>query len=206
MLIKVCGLTNLENITQVMSLGVDMIGLNFYKPSPRFVNMDNFQIEALVNLPTPRVGVFVNETLEEMIDIITKYRLDFVQLHGDESVETAAILKDHCKVIKVVGVENEDDIKFAEEISDVHCLLFDKKSPLFGGTGLKFNWNLLSLYKGHLPFLLAGGIGINDIEAINNIDNEHFIGLDLNSKFELSPGLKDVSMIEDFQKSMNKVK
>lgn len=202
MIIKVCGLRDVANIREVVDLGVDMIGLNFYKPSPRYVELDSDSIGALADVKVSKVGVFVNEEVEEVLKLTSMYGLDFVQLHGNESQSEVEQLSKHVDVIRVIGVETEEDLSNASENGGEKYVLFDKKSPLFGGTGIKFDWELLNFYQGKVPFLLAGGIGPNDIASLQTIENKLFAGVDLNSKFEIEPANKDIDLLEAFIKQL----
>ncbi len=202
MIIKVCGLRDVANIHEVVDLGVDMIGLNFYKPSPRYVVLDSDSIGALVDVKVSKVGVFVNEEIEEVLRLVAEYGLDFVQLHGNESQSEVEQLSKHVDVIRVIGVETEEDLLKAYENVGEKYVLFDKKSPLYGGTGIKFDWELLNFYQGEVPFLLAGGIGPNDITSLQAIENKLFAGVDLNSKFEIEPANKDIDLLQVFIKQL----
>ncbi|HOY12729.1 MAG TPA: phosphoribosylanthranilate isomerase [Saprospiraceae bacterium] len=202
--IKVCGLKVEDNIRQVIDLGVDYIGLNFYKPSPRYVEPDVTFAAFIKTLTVQKVGVFVNESIQTIKEISQLFGLDYIQLHGHENDAFIEECLTVGKVIQVVGVNGPEDLEDLKINEGVSYLLFDKKSPLYGGTGIKFDWNWLELYNGQKPFLLAGGIGPDDIDSIQNIDHELFIGLDLNSKFESEPGIKDVQLLDPFLKKLFK--
>tara|TARA_B100000768_G_scaffold27001_1_gene25187 strand:- start:447 stop:1049 length:603 start_codon:yes stop_codon:yes gene_type:complete len=187
MKLKVCGMKFSENIREIESLEPDFMGFIFYKKSKRFFNESKLILNDNIN----RVGVFVNQEVNEVIDIIKKYKLDYVQLHGDEDVRYCLSIKSICKVIKVFKIDdtfNFDNIKIFENVSDYY--LFDTKTNLHGGSGIKFDWEILKKYNSKKKFFLSGGISEDDIEEIKKIKKIHpIIGIDINSKFEL-PNLK----------------
>jgi len=226
-----------ENIRAVSELGIDMIGLNFWPESPRFVKMissragflPDFSRERLRQakgltdeassresteiLPPKRVGVFVDEMPQSIVTRIYNFNLDFVQLHGDENrtmIENLRRTVDPdiragIKVIKTISVASADDFQRCEQYEGaVDLFLFDTKCPEKGGSGRHFDWALLDQYQGKTPFLLSGGIGEDDVEAILNIRHEQFAGVDVNSRFELEPGLKDVDRLARFVEALRK--
>ncbi|MBK8387772.1 MAG: phosphoribosylanthranilate isomerase [Saprospiraceae bacterium] len=142
--------------------------------------------------------------MQTIKDISQLFGLDYIQLHGHENDAFIEECLNVGKVIQVIGVNGPEDLEDLVINEEVSYLLFDKKSPLYGGTGIKFDWNWLERYKGQKPFLLAGGIGPEDIDSIQNIDHELFIGLDLNSKFESEPGIKDIELLDPFLKKLFK--
>ena len=187
MKLKVCGMKFSENIREIESLEPDFMGFIFYKKSKRFFNESKLILNDNIN----RVGVFVDQEVNEVIDIIKKYKLDYVQLHGDEDVSYCFSIKSICKVIKVFKIDdtfNFDNIKIFENVSDYY--LFDTKTNLHGGSGIKFDWEILKKYNSKKKFFLSGGVSEDDIEEIKKIKKIHpIIGIDINSKFEL-PNLK----------------
>jgi phosphoribosylanthranilate isomerase len=187
MKLKVCGMKFSENISEIESLKPDFMGFIFYKKSKRFFNESKLILNDKIN----RVGVFVNQEINEVIDNIKKYKLDYVQLHGEEDVRYCLSIKSICKVIKVFKIDdtfNFDKVKKFENVSDYY--LFDTKTNLHGGSGKKFNWKILKNYNSKKYFFLSGGISENDIEEIKKIRKIYpIIGIDINSKFEL-PNLK----------------
>ncbi len=193
MIIKVCGLIENENALEVSELGVDLLGINFYRDSSRYIEETVFE-----GIFTPIVGVFVNSSYDYILEMIDKHNLSYVQLHGDETPEFASMLNEEIPVIKAIGIQTRLDMEIAEAYTDVEYLLFDKKSKMYGGTGNKFDWSLIAEYKGDVPFMIAGGIAPEDYEIINNFTHELFEGIDINSQFETSPGIKNVSLIEAF--------
>lgn len=197
MIIKVCGLTTEENTASIEELGVDLLGINFYQESSRYIRDNVWE-----DIHTPIVGVFVNPSYDHVLSMIDKHNLSYVQLHGDETPKFASMLNQEIDVIKAIGVETILDIELAASYQDVEYLIFDKKSKFYGGTGNKFDWALLEHYTGEVPFLVAGGIGPEDTDIINGFKHEQFEGIDINSKFETAPGIKDPVSIQDFMRQI----
>lgn len=204
MIIKVCGLRDSANIAQVANLGVDWTGLIFYSKSPRCVT----KVPVVPN-SVKRVGVFVNEEVERVAERAQEYGLHLVQLHGVETQNyidsLRELIPDYVKVIKAVSVSSVDDINVCYKYNDVDYFLFDTKSKCVGGSGLKFDWSVLESYRGDIPFLLSGGIGIDDAESILEFKHKCFVGVDLNSKFETEPGYKDIELLEKFIKRLRHI-
>lgn len=193
MIVKVCGMTNAENIRQVEALGVDFIGFIFYPPSKRYVAAP----PAYLPQRAGKVGVFVNAPLADIMLKIKDFGLDYVQLHGSESPEFCAeIKKSGVKVIKAVHVNDASDLSDLDY--PVDYLLFETPTATYGGSGLHFDWSLLDCYKGPVPFILSGGIGPDDYEAINALSHPQFAGIDLNSRFESVPGIKNPELLASF--------
>ncbi len=210
MLIKVCGMRNRENIAAISNLKPEMMGFIFYNKSKRYVG-DNFNPE-IVNSIRPSintVGVFVNEIQESIIKKIKLYKFNYVQLHGTESPDYCQKIRIECKVIKSFGIHDKFEWSTVVPYQEVcDYFLFDTGTKEFGGSGIKFNWNNLDNYQLSKPFFLSGGIGKDDAEKIKNLENPYLAGIDINSKFEKEPGLKDTellkSFIYDFRKSPGK--
>lgn len=190
MLIKICGNTTPDNLSQVETLRPDLVGLIFYPQSLRFVG------DTLKDYPfkVSPVGVFVNESPERIRSIAKDYELQHIQLHGDESPEECFVLKkDGFKIYKAFGIETTSDLeKVARYNGTCDYYLFDTKNPDHGGSGRSFDWQILKSYKGETPFFLSGGIGPENIEEALLFSHPQFIGLDLNSKLEIKPGIKDI--------------
>jgi len=182
-----------QNITEIENLFPDLMGFIFYEKSKRFFN----QPEINLNNKVKRVGVFVNENIQEIKNKIKKYKLDYVQLHGEENVNFCHSLKPFVKIIKVFKIDYNFNFKKTEEFEEVcDYFLFDTKSQLHGGSGKKFDWDLLKNYNCKKDFFLSGGIDIGDIEEIKKIVNSYPIaGIDVNSKFELDNLEKDKKKI-----------
>lgn len=201
-LVKVCGMRDAENIREVEALGIDLMGFIFWPKSSRFVS------ERPAFLPTKckRVGVFVDEDIEQVRHIADDYDLDIIQLHGSESPEYASQLREW-EVIKAFNIATTEDLKTTKPYEGiVDYFLFDTRMPLEetegglppGGTGKKFDWIVLSAYDGTTPFLLSGGIGPDDAERVRAFSHPRCIGIDLNSRFELSPAHKDIHKLKEF--------
>ena len=204
MKIKVCGMRDASNLNDVARLGTDMTGFIFYKGSPRYVkqgdalgNFHEFEVE--LDPPPLRVGVFVNASEEEVLEETAAHRLDYVQLHGDESPGYCASIQGFVPVIKAFRVGPDFDLGGCEAYQQACDLfLFDAKGLRYGGNGTKFDWGILADYQGPTPFLLSGGIGPEDVEAIAAFEHPFLEGIDLNSGFELSPGDKNVASLRGF--------
>ena len=191
---------NAENIREVSALGIDLMGFIFWPKSSRYVS------EPPSYLPTDckRVGVFVDASLEDIRQHIHDYQLDIVQLHGHESPEFAKALKPAI-IIKAFNIATAEDLKQTKPYEGiVDYFLFDTKAQLPGGSGEQFDWSVLSQYEGTTPFLLSGGIGPDDAERIKTFHHERCIGIDLNSRFELAPALKDVHQLKEFLKKVKR--
>jgi phosphoribosylanthranilate isomerase len=200
MKIKVCGMKDPENIRALSELPIDMIGLIFYNKSPRCVDVqDAGKINAL-SLSIPKVGVFVDITEVFVFDMIKHFQLQFVQLHGKESPDFCFELKNKgIQVIKSFQIKTVEDFKACDVYKDCcDCFLFDTFTPQYGGSGEKFDWALLSKYSGSTPFILSGGIAPEDAEVVNRLDFPQLVGVDLNSRFEVIPGVKDIESIKRF--------
>ena len=198
-----------DNIREVSSLHPDFMGFIFYPNSPRYAG----QLDAgsLTSLPTPikKTGVFVNENLENILTAISKYNLDAVQLHGADNRKLCRKIRQEAKtmVIKVFPIMDASNFRVTGDYEDVaDFFLFDTKTDLYGGSGQKFNWNILQEYTGNKSFLLSGGIGADDVKALRAIEHPLLAGVDLNSKFELKPGLKNVALLKQFIDELKKPK
>ncbi|MEO5908670.1 MAG: phosphoribosylanthranilate isomerase [Ginsengibacter sp.] len=209
MKIKVCGNTDLKQLEELDKLEIDYAGLIFYEQSPRYVlkRISGKEVRNL-NLSIPKVGVFVNESEEEISKQIEDFGLDLVQLQGDETASFCNRISDHIKVIKafrISALETNIDwlVKEYEEACDYY--LFDKGSAgLYGGTGEKFNWELLQKANLKKPFFLSGGISSNDADALKKFEHPFFYGVDVNSRFEIEPGIKDMKSIKQFVNHLRK--
>ncbi len=207
--IKVCGITEMKQLQQLDGLEIDFAGLIFYKESPRYIG-DKISKKELkkADLDTKKVGVFVNPEMIEVLDAIDDYGLDVVQLHGDESPEMCEDLSSEVEVIKVFSIkDNKEDIDKMVADYDAVCdyYLFDKATDYsIGGTGKQFDWTILTKAKIEKPFFLSGGIGVEDAAKIKAFTHPDFFGVDINSKFEKSPGVKDMGMVLQFRQAMKK--
>ncbi|MBR6978797.1 MAG: phosphoribosylanthranilate isomerase [Prevotella sp.] len=226
MIVKVCGMREAENLRQVSELDVDWVGMVFWLDSPRFVKQRRARggfypdysplatkitelgglpaLAAVENKPR-RVGVFVDDMPQSIVTRVYNFYLDMVQLHGEESPvmiqnlqRTLADIRP-VKVIKTIKVEGPEDFAKCKQYEGVvDYFLFHNKCQQEGGSGEQFDWNVLDAYDGQVPFLISGGIGIDDVERIKAISHPKFLGVDINSKFEIEPGLKDVEAVKLF--------
>lgn len=198
MKIKVCGMKFPENIRAVAALQPDYLGLIFYPHSPRFVGFELNEALTELRLPAKKVGVFVDKDFSTIKSIINKYHLDAVQLHGSESAETCAALRESVEVIKAFGVDESfdfDQLKAYE--NKVDYFLFDTKTVVYGGSGKAFNWRVLEKYALNVPFFISGGLSNENLDSILDFKHPAFYGLDLNSKFEDEPGLKNIEKLKE---------
>jgi len=188
------------NIEQVAQLGVDMMGFIFYPKSPRYVSQAVDRSDS--DRKVCRVGVFVNDSIPDMVDRILSFSLNAVQLHGGESREVCEQLREangEIKIIKAISVSDAGDIqKYKEYVGAVDYFLFDTKCKTVGGSGQQFDWQVLDEYDGDVPFLLSGGIGPEDVSRVHSFHHPKCVGIDLNSRFEIEPGVKDVEKLRKF--------
>ncbi len=189
-----------DNITSAGELLPDYMGFIFYLGSSRYAGRE-MNVEAVKNLPASirKVGVFVNPERIEVIHRIARYRLDMVQLHGDESPEFCKEIRLYTPVIKAFGVDEKFDFAVTEAYSRVcERFIFDTKSPGHGGSGKTFNWQQLAQYKGKTPFLLSGGINLLHAKALPELMMEYPMleGIDVNSRFEVKAGLKSIDKLK----------
>ena len=217
LIVKVCGMRDAENICQVAELGADWIGLIFYAPSPRNVTMtpalagiipDRTNLNSQIStLPSKLVGVFVDEMPQNIITRVVNFNLDIVQLHGHETPTLIRNLRrtldpdirPGIRFMKAISVESRDDIATYKDYEDcVDYFLFDTKCKTVGGSGQQFDWSVLQDYDGSKPFLLSGGIGPDDAERIRLFRHPKLMGIDVNSRFETAPALKDVEKLKSF--------
>ncbi|MEI7959987.1 MAG: phosphoribosylanthranilate isomerase [Chitinophagaceae bacterium] len=208
MQVKVCGMTQMNQVLQLDAMGVAFIGFIFYPASKRYVLATN-TLEDIANLQltqAKKVGVFVNEPLASILSTIKTAKLDIVQLHGDETVDYCKRVQEKVSTIKVFRV---GDIfpNFENYVSVVDYFLFDTDSQWYGGTGQHFNWEIIKSASIPTPFFLSGGIGINDVQGIQVMSEtkagKTMLGVDLNSQFEEQPGVKQIEKIIKFIQDVN---
>ncbi|MBI3512297.1 MAG: phosphoribosylanthranilate isomerase [Bacteroidetes bacterium] len=203
MIVKVCGIAFNEDLISVSQMHADYAGFIFADNSPRYAaGKIDPELCALLSRSVPsmkKTGVFVNADADEIKDAIEIYRLDAVQLHGEESVSDCRNLREKVQVIKIFSIEDGNSFeRCAEYEGAADLFLFDTAGPLAGGNGFSFAWELLNEYNGSTPFLLSGGIGPADVLKIYEVHHLSFAGIDVNSRFELYPGKKNIEMLKPF--------
>ncbi len=190
-----------QNIAQLLELNPDFMGMIFWTKSSRFVDFNLCPSEALVQkfAVTKKVGVFVNQSLDEVLTVAAKFNLDYVQLHGNETPEDCEFFKlKGIGVFKAFGIGTKQDLEKLESYKNVvDMFVLDTKTEGYGGSGKKFDWTILNGFSVPKPFLLSGGIGLEDIETVIKLKINNMAGIDLNSKFEISPALKDIDKLKD---------
>lgn len=198
--IKVCGMKVPQNIDELVQLPIDYIGFILYDKSKRFIG-NEVTAAAIGNIPDSikKVGVFVNASADYINEKIKSLKLDCVQFHGSESPELCREFFGKTIVIKAFGVNDQFDFSIIHPYKDCcDFFLFDTKSPDHGGTGVKFNWEILEQYDNEKPLFLSGGIGVDDYPEIKKLAWLNIHALDLNSKFEIEPGLKNIALVKRF--------
>lgn len=203
MKLKICGMKYPENIIEVGSILPDYMGFIFYEKSARY--FDGTIPELIKTIK--KTGVFVNQSLEEILEKIKKYDLQAVQLHGEESVAFCQELKNNIdpkiEIIKVFSADENFDFEIIKPFESVcDYFLFDTKGKLPGGNGTTFDWTILKKYNSKKPFFLSGGIGIKELKAIEEISKSNLpiYAVDINSKFEIEPGLKNKNLLTNFKR------
>ena len=196
MIVKVCGLTEAENIRQVEQCGADLLGFICYAGSPRFVPRP----PAYLPQTAQRIGVFVNATQEYILHRVAELDLHGVQLHGTEPPALCrALRQEGLTVIKAFALHRPEDLTATEGYVDAcRYFLFDTPTPRYGGSGRAFDWTLLSHYHGTVPFLLSGGLRPDSLDALRAFSHPRWAGIDLNSGFETRPGVKDIGALAGF--------
>ena len=221
MKIKVCGMRNAGNIAELQKLDIDFMGFIFWPKSPRYVQQIPSRAGLIPDLPRLdgerikksethdkrilTVGVFVDDMPQNIVTRVYNYHLDYVQLHGSESAVMIDNLRrtlipdiaPNIKIIKALSIKDKSDLeKWHEYDGHVDMFLFETKCKCAGGSGEQFDWSVLEAYDGNIPFLLAGGIGPDDAERIKNFHHPMCLGIDLNSRFETEPGMKDIQKLK----------
>lgn len=202
MIIKVCGMRDEKNIRQLEKLDVDWMGFIFYAGSPRYVGKKISYLPSKVQ----KIGVFVDQNPQFIRECAKVNHLDAIQLHGSESPWYCINLREEgYTIIKSFGIDEDGFLPLAQlHAYEGKCnyFLFDRKTKLYGGSGKKFNWELLTKYKGETPFLLSGGLSPEDAEEIKSFRHPKLAGIDINSRFEIEPAVKDIASIEAFIKQI----
>lgn len=201
MKIKVCGMKYPKNIASLSLCGHDLTGLIFFEGSRRFVGDELSPTDLERYRPSLEfVGVFVNDSADSIKSVTERYGLNWVQLHGDETPDTCIQLrKTGLTVIKALPVATNNDISRCDDYEgSVDYFLFDTRTEKYGGSGVKFNWEVLHAYDRDVPFFLSGGIGPEDVNKVVEIKHPMLYGVDINSMFEMKPGLKDIELLKHF--------
>ncbi len=201
MKVKVCGITSFEQLQELESLAIDFAGLIFYEDSKRFVgNKLSNQQSAIRNLEIKKVGVFVNAEKAAIKAAVDNFGLSYVQLHGNESPEFCKEIRQFIPVMKAIQVDLDSRLDEQLEPYQDACdyFLFDTASKQYGGSGIQFDWELLTSVRSNKPFFLSGGIGPKDIEKIKTFRHPDLFAVDVNSRFETSPGIKDMQLVKTF--------
>lgn len=204
MKIKICGMKNAENIHQILALQPDWMGFIFYPYSPRNVDKNlASQIQNFDWTATERVGVFVESDIAFILKMAQLFHFDSIQLHGKYEMSVLRELRHRFTIIKAIPVSSAYDLHASEEyIDEVDLLLFDTKSQLHGGSGKRFDWSVLDAYISNTSFLLSGGLSPDCLEDLMQFEHPAFAGIDLNSGFEISPGLKDKTKLDSFMSNL----
>ena len=202
--LKVCGITSYANALEVASLNPDMMGFILYQGSKRYVSIEAIQTICL-DLPKKikRVAVLVNSPLNEAIQVAESKFFDYIQLHGNETPEYCKVLNNYICLIKAFGIAESIPKNIDAYIEYCQLFLFDTKSKSYGGTGKKFDHTVLSSYSHRIPFFISGGIETEDIERIQQLKLQSLTGVDVNSRFETTAGIKNVTKLRELT---NKIK
>lgn len=210
---KVCGMTNVAQVMQLDEMGVEFAGFIFYPQSPRYAYrfMPGEEIKKIKGKGINKVGVFVNAPIEEVLQTVDACGLYLVQLHGDETPRYCEKIADYVTVVKAFRLRENDNVlwkvKDYQDIADM--FLFDTEGAGYGGTGKKFNWEVLKGLNINKPFFLSGGIGPDDVDIIKTFVNDpvakDLFSIDVNSRFEVSPGVKNMDTLETFIKAIKQV-
>ena len=198
----------MKQLQQLDGLEIDFAGLNFYKGSSRYVG-EKLSAKEIQNadFDVKKVGVFVDAEYDEVMKTVDDYTLDIVQLHGNESPDLCSMLAEDIEVIKVFRIDaNTKDVdvllKDFDDVCDYYLFDAGGQKETLGGTGVKFDWNLLLKAKIEKPFFLSGGIGPDDVAKIKAFNHPDFFAIDINSKFETAPGVKDMAKLLKFVKEL----
>jgi phosphoribosylanthranilate isomerase len=210
---KVCGLNSVSQMMQLDELGVDFAGFIFYPKSPRYVlnTISKVDLKKAKGSNINKVGVFVNENPDQLLSLVDDCGLYLAQLHGDETPRYCEKIADYISVIKAFRLRDDDDVlwKIKDYQDIVDMFLFDTAGAEYGGTGKRFNWEILQSLNINKPFFLSGGIGPADIEALKAFSvtpvAKDLFAVDVNSQFEITPGLKDMSKINPFIQELTKI-
>ena len=199
--IKVCGITQMKQLQQLDGLNIDFAGFIFYKDSPRYAGdkIDKDEMQS-ADFDVKKVGVFVNAGYDEIMEIVEDYGLDVVQLHGEESPELCESLSEDVEVIKAFSIGDDTDsidelVADYDEVCDYYLFDTAAANGASGGSGKQFDWKKIAKSKIEKPFFLSGGISVEDTAKIKAFKHPDYFGIDVNSKFEKSPGVKDMALL-----------
>lgn len=210
MKLKVCGITQLDQLLALQAMDIDYAGLIFYEGSPRFVGAHDFKPSDLKQdvISIKRIGVFVNANEDEILQAVDEWQLEMVQLHGEESPVFCEKISNHVKTIKAFRVNEVESLtyKVAPYENSVEYYLFDAMGKQYGGTGNKFDWKVIDEANIQKPYFLSGGIGRDDVDSIQAFveANNNCFAIDVNSRFEVKPGLKNLEILRNFTESLLK--
>jgi phosphoribosylanthranilate isomerase len=210
---KVCGLNSVNQMMQLDEIGVDFAGFIFYPKSPRYVlnSISKIDLKKAKGSNINKVGVFVNEDPDQLLSLVDDCGLYLAQLHGDETPRYCEKIADYISVIKAFRLRDDDDIlwKIKDYQDIVDMFLFDTAGAEYGGTGKRFNWEILQSLNINKPFFLSGGIGPLDIAALKAFSNtpvaKDLFAVDVNSQFEITPGIKDMTKVKPFIQELTKI-
>lgn len=210
---KVCGMTSVDQVMQLDAMGVEFAGFIFYPKSPRYVfrYMPRPEIKKIRGEGINKVGVFVNADAEELLQTVDDCGLYLVQLHGDETPRYCEKISNYVSVIKAFRLREDDNVlwKVKDYMDIVDMFLFDTDGIGYGGTGKKFNWDVLKGLNIQKPFFLSGGIGPDDVDALAEFGQDpvakDLFSIDVNSRFETSPGVKDMDKLKTFIRSVKQI-
>jgi phosphoribosylanthranilate isomerase len=210
MQLKVCGITQLDQLLALQEIGVDYAGLIFYEGSPRFIGAHNFEASMIKKdeISIKRIGVFVNAKEDEILKAVDDWKLEMVQLHGEESPVFCEKISNHVKTIKAFRVNEEESLayKVAPYENAVEYYLFDAMGKQYGGTGNKFDWKVIAEANIEKPYFLSGGLGPDDVTSIQAFKqtNDNCFAIDVNSRFEVKPGIKNIEIVKTFAERLLK--
>ena len=210
---KVCGLNSVQQMMQLDEMGVEFAGFIFYPKSPRYVlkTSSRTELKKAKGATINKVGVFVNEEPDQLLTLVDECGLYLAQLHGDETPRYCEKIADYISVIKAFRLRDDDDIlwKIKDYQDIVDMFLFDTAGAEYGGTGKRFNWDILCSLNINKPFFLSGGIGPDDLLALQSFKSDpvakDLFAIDVNSKFEISPGIKNMDLITPFIKQLKQI-
>lgn len=206
--LKVCGMKDSDNIAAVSKLGPDYLGFIFYEKSPRFAGngLDKQMLQQL-SPAIKKVGVFVNAAQDSILKTVAKYNLNAIQLHGDETPDQCEVIRNKgLEVIKAFAFDDYFNFGKLEHYKKaVDYFLFDTKGKDYGGNGYAFNWQILKKYDNEKPFFLSGGVGLDNVENIKDLSKFNIHAIDVNSKFELKPGVKDIPTLVKLVEKLRKI-